>query len=171
MKQIFWAFAMVVVAAVAWACGNANTKAAAAAEDDANKYINVVTKDLQGKTTSLEDVVENGKNKYVLLDFWASWCGPCMGEMPHLKKAYEAYHDKGFEIFAVSFDNSVEDCSRAVVRVDLPWIHTMGNDKAANDYGVNSIPSNFLIDCKSGKIIASNLRGEAVAEKLAELLD
>lgn len=169
MKKIFWALAIVVVAAAVCACGNANTKAATA--DDADKYINVVTKDLQGKTTSLENVVENGKNKYVLLDFWASWCGPCMGEMPHLKKAYEAYHHKGFEIYGVSFDNSAEDCSRAVVRVDLPWIHTMGNDKAANDYGVNSIPSNFLIDCKSGKIIALNLRGEAVAEKLAELLD
>ena len=109
--------------------------------------------------------------KYVVMEFWGSWCGPCRAFNPTLMKIYEKYHDKGFEIFAVSFDNSVEDCSRAVVRVDLPWIHTMGNDKAANAYGVNSIPSNFLIDCKSGKIIASNLRGEAVAEKLAELLD
>ena len=123
----------------------------------------------------LKTVVENPANKYVLLDFWASWCGPCMAEVPHLKEAYDAYKAKGFEIFGVSLDNNGEAWWKAVEEKGLNWLHVSDlkgwQNAAAADYAVRSIPSNYLIDCATGTIVAVNLRGEEVKAKLAELLD
>ena len=137
-------------------------------------YINIEQPTLAGEMVSLQSVVENKSNRYILLDFWASWCGPCMGEMPYLKEAYKLYHDKGFEIYGVSFDNKAEAWKGAIDKLGVKWVNVstlQGFDNpAAKDYVVESIPTNFLIDCSNGVIIAKNLRGEAVLKKLEELL-
>lgn len=140
-----------------------------------NPYVDVTDKDADGKEISLKSVVENKANKYVLLDFWASWCGPCMGELPYLKATYDKYHKKGFEIYGVSFDKDRDAWLKAVKDNDMGWVHVSSlnawDNQARNDYSINSIPANFLIDCATGKIIAKGLRGEEVQKKIAELLD
>ena len=137
-------------------------------------YINIEQPNVDGTPVSLQSVVEKKGNKYVLLDFWASWCNPCMGEMPFLKEAYAKYHKKGFEIFGVSFDSKAEAWKGAIAKQNMKWVNVSllqsSNNTAAEEYVVESIPTNFLIDCSNGEIIAKNLRGEAVLEKLAELL-
>lgn len=136
------------------------------------KMIEVAQQDKDGKEISLKATVENPANKYVLLDFWASWCGPCMGEVPHLKAAYEKYHAKGFEIYGVSLDVKKEDWVKCVKENQMNWIHVASfgqKNQAAEDYSVRGIPSNFLFD-QNGVIVAKNLRGEALVEKLEELL-
>ncbi|GAB4293218.1 MAG: TlpA disulfide reductase family protein [Marinilabiliales bacterium] len=113
------------------------------------------------------------RGKYVLLDFWASWCAPCRRENPNLVKNYNKYHDKGFEIYQVSLDKNKNDWVKAIKDDGLNWIHVSDlqfwNCKAAKMYNVQSIPANFLID-PEGKIIAVNLRGPALGEKLATVL-
>ena len=127
-----------------------------------------------GKVLTLKSVVENKANKYVLIDFWASWCGPCMREVPYLVDTYKKYHNKGFEIYGVSFDRAREPWLKAIEDKELDWVHVSAvnywDNKARHDYAVNSIPANFLVDCATGKIIAKGLRGEQVAEKIGELL-
>lgn len=128
-----------------------------------------------GESISLKSVIENPANKYVLLDFWASWCGPCMGEVPSLLKAYANYKSKGFEIFGCSLDSDGDSWKKAVSDNKMNWIHVSDlkywDNAGAGEYGVRSIPANFLIDCSNGTIVASNLRGSALEEQLAELLD
>ena len=145
------------------------------ATDPGQPYIEVVQPDMNGKEVSLSSVVENPKTKYVLVDFWASWCGPCMMEVPYLIDAYAKYHDKGFEIYGISHDTDGERWRNCVKERKMNWIHVSElrrfDNQAAKDYGVRGIPSNFLVDTATGKIIATNLRGDAVAAKLAELLD
>ena len=113
------------------------------------------------------------RGHYVLLDFWASWCGPCMGEVPHLKKTYDEFRKKGFEIYGVSFDEDRGDWLGAVEQNDMNWLHVSEvkgfDNQAAKDYAIQGIPSNFLIDGQ-GTIVAKNLRGEALYEKISELL-
>jgi thiol-disulfide isomerase/thioredoxin len=125
----------------------------------------------EGKELKLSKTVK--KNDLTLLDFWASWCGPCMMELPYLKAAYDEYKDKGFEIFAVSYDNNAEAWKGAIERNNMNWVHVSSlqgwNCPTQPMYGVYSIPRNLLID-KKGMIVAENLRGEELAAKLAELL-
>jgi thiol-disulfide isomerase/thioredoxin len=113
------------------------------------------------------------KGKIVLLDFWASWCGPCRNENPSLVAAYKKYNSKGFEILQVSLDKTHADWVEAIKNDNLTWKHISDlmfwNSDAAKLYKVQSIPSNFLID-KDGKIIAKDLRGEDLAKKLSEIL-
>ncbi len=136
-------------------------------------YIDIVQPNTKGEEVSLKSVVENKNNRYVLLDFWASWCGPCMAEMPYLKEAYKLYHKKGFEIFGVSLDSREESWKGAIEKQAMKWVNVCSlqdfKAPAAEAYAVESIPTNYLIDCSNGVIVAKNLRGEAVVEKLAEL--
>ena len=137
-------------------------------------YIDVEQPNLDGQVVSLKSVVENKKNRYVLLDFWASWCGPCMREVPTLLEAHKLYHKKGFEIYGVSFDNKKEAWKSAIEKNKMGWVNVSVlnrfDNKAAEDYAVESIPTNILIDCSNGVIIARNLHGQQVLDKLAELL-
>lgn len=143
--------------------------------DVGQQYIDFTQKTPEGEDVSLKSVVEKEGNKYVLLDFWASWCGPCMGEVPYLLKDYAQYHDKGFEIFGSSLDRTAERWIAAIKDKEMNWVHVSDlkywDNAAADMYAVRSIPANFLIDCSTGKIVARNLRGEALGRKLAELLD
>ena len=137
-------------------------------------YIDIAAKNADGGEVSLKSVVENRRNKYVLLDFWASWCGPCMAEIPFLKADYEKYGKKGFEIYAVSFDSQRDRWIDAVRQQGMKWIQVSDlsgfQTPAAEAYAVQSIPSNFLIRCSDGQIVATQLRGEALGEKLGERL-
>ena len=134
-------------------------------------FVEVVQPNMEGEAVALSSVV--GEGKYVLLDFWASWCGPCMREVPYLLETYKEYKDKGFEIFGVSFDRDAEAWKKAVESKEMNWIHVSEvnyfDNQAATDYAVRSIPSNFLIG-PDGTIVAVNLRGEEVKAKIAELL-
>ena len=128
--------------------------------------------DTNGKPVKLSDF----KGKYVLLDFWASWCGPCRAENPKVLKAYNAFKDKNFTVLGVSVDRA-EDRDKwlkAIKDDGMPW--TQLNDADHTDlngagslYAIKAIPSNFLID-PNGKIIAKNLRGEALEKKLEEVI-
>jgi thiol-disulfide isomerase/thioredoxin len=113
------------------------------------------------------------KGKYVLIDFWASWCGPCKQEIPYLKQAYTKFHDKGFEIISVSLDDKKPNWTNALNHYQMPWVHisdVKGFNSRVNElYYVPSIPKTLLLD-KTGKIIAKDLRGPALDAKLAELL-
>lgn len=135
-------------------------------------YMDITLPDAEGNELSLSDYV--GEGKYVLLDFWASWCGPCMGEIPHLVEAYRQYHDKGFEIFGVSLDNKKDAWVKCIEDKEMNWIHvsSLSGWKCPGriEYGVEGIPASFLIG-PDGKIVARSLRGEELRAKLAELLD
>ena len=127
--------------------------------------------DPKGKMISVSDYVK--KNKYTLIDFWASWCGPCRAEMPTVVMAYDLYHAKGFEVVGVSLDNNKEAWIKAIDQLKMPWPH-MSDIKGwgcagAALYNVKGIPANVLID-QQGKIVAKNLRGQDLLDKMAELL-
>lgn len=114
------------------------------------------------------------RGKVVLIDFWASWCGPCRQENPNVVKAYNRFKDKGFEIFSVSLDKDKTAWVKAIEKDGLLWPSHVSDLKywqsaAAQTYGVNGIPATFLLD-KDGKIIGKNLRGEALEKKLEEVL-
>ncbi len=127
----------------------------------------------QANTTGKMIKLSSIKAKYVLLEFWGSWCGPCRAENPNLVKTYAAYKNKGFEILGVAADNNKEQWLKAIKDDKLPWenVSDLKGDKniAALIYGINAYPTNFLIDEK-GIIIAKNLRGQDLEKKLAELL-
>ncbi len=127
-------------------------------------------KDVDGKEVKLSDY----KGKYVLIDFWASWCGPCRQENPNLVSAYKAYKEKGFNVLGVSLDRSKDPWLKAIKDDELTWTQVSDlkfwKNEVAEQYGIVSIPQNFLID-PAGKIIAKNLRGEALEAKLKELFD
>lgn len=112
-------------------------------------------------------------NKLTLVDFWASWCGPCRREMPHVKKLYQDFHSKGLEIVGVSFDENKEDWTGAIASMGLKWPQLSDlkgwRSEAGQIYGVRSIPATLLID-KNGKIVAFGLRGAELEAKVAELL-
>ena len=114
-----------------------------------------------------------GKEQYLLLDFWASWCGPCRRENPHLVKAYQTYHDKGFDIFAVSLDKNRDSWLAAIEKDSLTWTHVSDlaqwDSAPAKLYGVRGIPANFLIN-REGVIVAKNLRGDELHQTLNDLL-
>lgn len=134
-----------------------------------DQYVDFEQLNANGKMVKLSDI----KGKYILLDFWASWCGPCREENPNLVKTYAAFKDKGFNIIGVSADDNKEFWLKAIKDDQLSWenVSDLKGDKnrAALIYGINAYPTNFLID-QNGKIIAKNLRGENLNKKLQELL-
>jgi peroxiredoxin len=125
--------------------------------------------DVNGKTVTLSSF----KGKYVLVDFWASWCGPCRGENPNVVAAFNKYKNKNFTVLGVSLDKDKDAWTKAIADDHLTWTHISDlkywQCQAAKDYGVQGIPANYLIDPK-GIIIATNLRENLLDEKLAEIL-
>jgi peroxiredoxin len=123
-----------------------------------------------GKSISLSSL----RGKYVLIDFWASWCGPCRQENPNVVRMYNKYKGKDFEIFGVSLDQDRAKWLAAIEKDQLTWTHVSDlkgwQSAGGQAYEVNSIPATFLID-KTGKIIAKNLRGPALEQKLEEVLN
>lgn len=124
----------------------------------------------EGKSISL--VSQQGR--YLLVDFWAAWCGPCRRENPNLVKSYQKYHEKGFDVLGVSLDKSKEDWVKAIKDDHLTWTQVSDlsywNSAPAKLYGIRAIPANVLIG-PDGTIVARNLRGDELDEKLADLLD
>ena len=126
--------------------------------------------DPDGKELRLSDFIS--ANKYTLVDFWASWCGPCRAEMPNVVAAYAKYKSKGFGIVGVSLDSDVEAWKKALVDLGITWPQMSDlqgwQNAAAQLYGIRSIPATLLIS-QDGVIVARDLRGDALEEKLAEL--
>jgi len=129
----------------------------------------IVLPDPFGKTVSLSSL----RGKYVLIDFWASWCRPCRMESSNLVHVYTKYKDRGFDVFSVSLDDNGEAWKKAINDDKLLWTHVSElkkwNSAVVNMYKIESIPYTVLID-KEGKIIAKNLRGEALDRKLSEII-
>lgn len=124
--------------------------------------------DVNGKPVSLASF----KGKYVLVEFWASWCAPCRAGNPNLVKQYELYNKKGFEIISVSLDNVKERWLDAIKKDGLPWTQVSDlkgwNNTVGRLYGVRAVPQSFLLD-KDGKVISSSLRDESLNAKLSEI--
>ena len=135
------------------------------------KFIDFEMAAPDGKTVKLSDYV--GKGKVVLVDFWASWCGPCRREMPNLVEAYAKYKGKGFEIVGVSLDQKADAWKQAIEKLGMAWPQMSDlkywDCEGASLYAVSSIPHTVLID-KDGTILARGLHGEELQAKLAEVL-
>lgn len=133
-------------------------------------FTDITQPNLNNQRVSLSD----SKGKYILLEFWSSYCGPCIRENPALVKMYERFKDKGFEIYAVSLDSDKPGWIKAINKDKLPWINVSElngyDNSAAIIYGIYELPTNYLID-PNGKIIAKNLRGKVLEDKLAELFN
>lgn len=135
-----------------------------------NAAPDIVMRSPSGELLKLRDL----RGKVVLIDFWASWCGPCRRENPTVVRAYEKYKAKGFEVFSVSLDSDKARWTNAIAQDGLVWPNHVSDlagwrNAAAGAYGVTSIPATFLLD-RDGKVVGTNLRGPALEARLAELL-
>ena len=127
--------------------------------------------DADGKPVMLSDIYK--QHKYLLVDFWASWCAPCRQENPNVVSVWEKYHNQGFDVMGVSLDSNKEAWLKAVKDDKLTWTQVSDlkgwKNSAAAEYAVNSIPSNILLD-QNGKIVAHNLRGDDLRNEISALL-
>ena len=131
-------------------------------------FIDFTLQTKDGEDVTLSEKI--AQNKLTLVDFWASWCGPCRHENPVVKAAYEKYHELGFDVVGVSVDQDEAAWLKAVEEDELPWMQVRDSeDKVSEDYMIYYIPSNFLFD-QNGTMIAKGLRGEDLEAKLAEIL-
>lgn len=135
------------------------------------KYTDFTMEDPEGEKLSVSQFVKN--NKYTLIEFWASWCGPCRAEMPNVVKAYEKFHDRGLEIIGVSLDSDKKAWLAGLKSLGMTWPQMSDlkgwECEAASLYGIKAIPANVLID-QNGVIVAKDLREEELQTKLAELM-
>lgn len=135
------------------------------------KFVDFTLKDTQGNEVSLSDYA--GKGNYVLVDFWAAWCGPCRQEMPNVVEAYSKYKAKGFEVVGVSLDQEHDRWTQGIKDLNMTWPQMSDlqywESPIVDLYAINGIPHTILLD-KDGTIIEKNLRGEALDAKLAELM-
>ncbi len=136
---------------------------------EGSKFPDFNEKDAAGKSLS----IANYKGKVVLLDFWATWCRPCLAELPNVLKTYEKHHGEGFEIIGISLDKDQQKLTDYTKEKNMTWQQyfdgLMWQNKLAVKYGVNSIPATYLLDGE-GKIIGKDLRGEALEEAVAKAL-
>mgnify|MGYP002738683487 CR=1 FL=1 len=136
------------------------------------EFVDFTMKNPEGEYVSLSDYV--GNDKYVFVDFWASWCGPCRDEMPNVVNAYNKYKNKGLEIVGVSLDNDKDKWIQGIKDLNMAWPQMsdlkLWDSEVVKLYAIQSIPHTVLLD-KEGKIIAKNLRGEMLDAKLAELMN
>lgn len=134
-----------------------------------NQIADFIQADTSGKPVKLSSF----RGKYVLVDFWASWCGPCRAENPNVLKVYNAYKDKGFTVVGISLDDKAANWKKAIRDDQMPWTQLSDlkgwKNEISTSYGIQGIPSNLLID-PSGKIIAKDLRGVMLENKMKELL-
>jgi thiol-disulfide isomerase/thioredoxin len=129
------------------------------------KVMNLTGKTMEGKEVSLKDY----RGKVVLVDFWATWCGPCIAELPNVRKLYKQYHDKGFEVVAISVDANKDALVKFLEKEKLPWvcIHDVpGDESLSNHFGVMFIPLPILVD-REGRVVSMNARGPEL-ERLLE---
>ena len=140
-------------------------------------YIDMKYPDLNGDTISLSSVVNNPANRYVLVDFWASWCDGCLDVMPQIKEIYEKYHDKGLEIYGLSVDSQRfnKNWKSRIKEYDMTWINVCdysggrkGDSKVRDDYAIIAYPTTILIDCQTGKIVIRD-KVENIEAMLGEL--
>ena len=133
-------------------------------------FIDFEQPDTEGKTHKLSEYA--GKGKWLLVDFWASWCGPCRAEMPNVVAAYEKYHAKGFDVIGVSYDDNADKWKKAIADLKMPWLQLSDlkgwNNATAEIYGIQAIPANLLID-PQGIIVSRDLRGAGLQQKLEEI--
>ena len=136
------------------------------------KVVDFTMKNLQGEPVSLTDWV--GKGNYVLVDFWASWCGPCRQDMPHVKSLYEKYHPQGFEIVGVSLDSKQEAWAKGVQDLDITWPQMSDlkywQSEGAALYNIRAIPATILF-APDGTVVEAGLRGESLTKKLEEIYE
>ena len=131
-------------------------------------FIDFTLKTKEGEVVSFAEII--AQNKVTMVDFWASWCGPCRHENPVVKAAYEQFHDLGFGVISVSVDQDEAAWLQAVTEDQLPWTQVRDTEhKASEDYMIYYIPANFIYD-QHGTMVAKGLRGEELAAKLSELL-
>ena len=133
------------------------------------RYVNFTAPDLEG---NYHKVSEEIKGKVALIDFWASWCGPCRMEMPNVVANYKKYHPKGFEIVGISFDKDASAWQDAIKSMGMDWPQLSDlkgwNSAGSSTYGIRSIPSSILVD-GSGRIVDVDLRGQRLGQKLKEI--